>query len=365
MMGARNIIMLLSIVLFLGIANAQLFRNFCPNLFQTPVNAADAQLLSISIIIVLFVLTLLGIAYAMGYGFGIESLKTYSKTEFLESVFNLALIVLAASGVAFAGGAIAFISNIGGIGLQTFSSGASSALGVDMAICNNYVNNGVEVVLPYVLGTTGTVIALSSMKSIKIDLAPNHFGFTVLPFAGIGPEISIINIELGFFITMVAMFFFVPLLLYMIYTIFPIFFYAGILLRSFPWTRAAGGSFIALFIGFYIVFPALMYPFSTYTATTFSQIAVGSLTGLSFSSMTIAATTGFTNMFFTRLGFPNPLILEIKSFGSVVGGLAIELLGIVVSLIVSLDFIEVLGDLLGSPSLSSSAHTRKLLSKVI
>jgi hypothetical protein len=361
MMGARNIVMLLGIALLIGTANAQLFNNFCPGLFQTPVNAADAELISISLIIVLFVLTLLGIAYAVGFGFGIESLKTFCKTEFLESVFNLVLIALTASGVAFAGGGIALISEIGGIGLQTSSVNILNALGVDMAICTNYVTNGVVVVLPYVIETTVTLITLNAMRSVLISLAPNHFGFAVAPFAGIGPEISIINIELGFFMAMVAILFFVPLLLYMIYSIFPFFFYAGILLRSFPWTRAAGGAFIALFIGFYIVFPALMYPFSTYSVSGFVQIAAGSLNDLVFSVETIASTVGFISMFFV----PNPLLSSIEGFGQIVGGLAVELVGLVVSLIVSLDLVEVLGDLLGSPSLSSSSHTRRLLSKVI
>lgn len=372
-MGARNIIALLSIVLLLGVANAQLFGCFCSTLFGVPngicpvqggqVNAANSQLISISLIIVLFVLSALGIIYAMGYGFGIESLKTFVKSEVLESVFNLVLIALTASGIAFAGGGIAFFSNIGGIGLQPSPPAVSSAIDVDMAICNNYVVNGVSNLLPDILTTTGTVVALTSMQSFKITLEPDWFGFEVSLFKGLGPVITVVNIELSFLMGVVAILFAVPLLLYFIYYLFPVFFYCGILLRSFPWTRPAGGSFIALFIAFYIVFPALIYPFSTSIASTFTGFGLPLLSSFGFSFSAIAAGNPFTSVFFSSIGL-NPLLLEIQGFGSIVSGIAIDLIGLVISLIVSLDFIEVLGDLLGAPALGAG-HTKRLLSKVI
>ena len=52
---------------------------------------------------------------------------------------------------------------------------------------------------------------------------------------------------------------------------------------------------------------------------------------------------------------------EVQGFGSSASAFAVQLIGVVISLLISLDPVEVLGDLLGAPSM----HAKRLLSKVI
>jgi hypothetical protein len=143
----------------------------------------------------------------------------------------------------------------------------------------------------------------------------------------------------------------IPLLLFFIYYLFPFFLYAGVLFRSFPWTRAAGGTLLALFISFYIVFPSLIYPFSVLSTTNLGN----AYTAPSLSSSTLSINNWEQFGSLVRLG---PLILAY------VGGLSgaiLQIAGLVIALVISYDLVEMFGKLLGAPSASG----RKMLSKVV
>jgi hypothetical protein len=110
--------------------SAQSFPStFCSDLF-TGANANNtllsagtyADLLGVSLLIVVLVLTSLGVVYAFGMAFKVESLKAFTRSEFLESFLNVVLIIIIGTGVAFSGSAIGFITNIGIVGIQSVSS---------------------------------------------------------------------------------------------------------------------------------------------------------------------------------------------------------------------------------------------------
>ncbi len=359
----------LAIVVLFSTVNAalpQLFGNFCSDLYtgsSLDKSLASATtyngLIGISLLLVLLVLMCLGIAYAFGYGFGIDSLKRFCRTEVLESAFNLIIIGVIASGLAFANGAVSFIASISSVGLSAFSSNSiipSNTFALYSNLCNNYINTGVSSVLPNVISASAVQGVLSGLQSINLEFEPNYFGFSFSPYAGLTPVVNMMGTQVSFFMLMIGIFVAIPLLLYLVYFLFPVFLYVGVLLRSFPWTRAAGGSMLALFIAFYIVFPSLLYPFSTYTSSQFQPLTTNSI-----SSAGLSSTQALLTLVPLPAVFGNPLYAEIGSFAGQATFLAIQLLGLVISLLISMDLMEVLGDMLGSPSLQS----KKLLSKVI
>jgi hypothetical protein len=312
--------------------------------------------MNVALMIVLAVMTFLGIIYGIGLGFGIDSLKSFVRIEIIESIFNVVLIAVVGSGLAFSNGAMAFLIDISGVGFGASTTTLTNSQSVYSAICNSYINDGAERVMPYVISSTASLTLLNTFKSIVIFADPVYFGFEGMPFAGLEPVSNLLDMQMDFFMLMIGFFIAVPVILWLIFNLFPWFLYAGILLRSFPWTRTAGGSLMALFIAFYIIFPAVMLPFTTYTVngnvdqSPWSGQNVGQILSYSFASITGILTVFFGGVFG-----------QVQSFGIVASNLAVQMLGLLVSLLVSLDMVEVLGRLLGAPSL----HTRKLFSKVI
>jgi hypothetical protein len=344
-----------------------IFPNFCSDLFGAS-TSNYSSLLNVSLLIVLVVLTILGITYAFGIAFGIEPLKAFTRSEFLVWLFNILIIIVVSSGLAFAGAAIAFISNVGLVGIQSISSQSgitvppvpvSSAYDVYMAICQNYIGNGVGIAVSEIMPATVTSFILSTLQGLQIKLMPYYFGLNFQPFAGIEPVMGLMTSQINIFYAMLGIFVALSLLLFIIYSIFPIFLYVGILLRSFPWTRAAGGTLLAMFISFYIVFPAILYPFSLYMPTITASLNLGlSTSWISlFSFSAILAVVPFS----TFVGTFSPVASEISGFAHVISTIGLQLLGLIIAFVISLDLVEKLGDLLGAPSL----HTRKLLGKII
>ncbi len=361
----RTIIALFTVVLLFGAASAQfdsILNPICGTMFgqlspSAPTNDSISVLVTISFAITLAVLSVLGLVYAIGYGLGIDSLKTFVRTEYLESFFNLAMIIFIAGGLGFAGSAISFLSNVAGIGQTTVQ--VNSVYDAYYAICTNYINTGANTVLGYATEISTEITIIDIFKGTYISAAPGDFGFSGLFFSGLQPIDNIYGLELGFYMAMAGMFVGIPVLLWIVYNLFPWFLYAGVMLRAFPWTRAAGGSFIALFIAFYIVFPAIILPFSQYGVpgnggiTWASQSQISGISGLvGFAPTLITSTLG--SVF-------GGAYLQVEGFGAAASAFAVQILGIVIALLVSLDVVELLGDILGAPSM----HAKNLLSKVI
>lgn len=363
----RKTILALSFFFLMSLAGAQL-TGTCSQLFGGPMPLYApgffGGVISVSFLIVLLVLSLLGIVYAIGTALDIDALKKFVKSEFLQSLANVAILGAIGAGLAFSSGLILFISNIAALGGQVIGVSppvSGNAQTIYMSLCTTYLEYNVDSLISptgYIVETYSQQVILSAFQSLNIDLEPNRFGFEVQPFAGLEPVIGVIGEQLGIFMAIVGVFIGISLFLFLIYSLFPIFLYAGILLRSFPWTRAAGGSLIVLFIAFYIVFPAILYPFSVYTAGSFMPISGLSLVDV--FSFSLSAVIPLSYLFANPLT-GNPVLNEIRSFSGAISGLAVLLLGIVISVAVSFDVVEILGDLLGAPSLQA----KKMLENVI
>lgn len=357
-----------------GLAGAQsIFPSLCSDLFPATsgtifvAGGPQTGILTIAMLLVLLVLSALGIVYAFGYGLSIDSLKNFSRTEIVESIFSAIIIIFVAGGLGFAGSAISFVTNLASLGTSQLPGVATppvinTAYDLYTNLCNNYVNSnaGLEGMIPAIVTTGVSQIFISTFQSLTIELEPSGFGFSVKPYAGVEPELELLNIEMDFFFLLVGFFIAIPVLLSLIYSLFPYFLYAGVLLRAFPWTRAAGGSMIAFFVGFYIIFPALIFPFSLFNPATFESLsgsAAGQIGNIMLFSLT--AVVGASS-FLTSISGAS-MVAEIQSFAGVAADLGVQALGLIIGLIISLDIVEELGDLLGAPSTSA----KKLLSNVI
>ncbi len=388
--------------------------NFCNTSITGSESAAVSSggisgVVTISLVIVLFMLMALGIFYALGYGFGIDSVKNFTKTEMMESVFTLVIIILVGAGLAFASGAMSFVANLGLSGIQAAASSfsgyvpapqvsgstcssssyvyetscsvpgtagstcytqqearsqlcpqssviaISGAGGAYRTMCTNLVGNGVATGINNIIPSMVTLFVLNIFKETTVYAMPYGMGFTFQPFAGLDPVINIVQSQLNIYFVVIMIYVGISFLLIFIYNVFPIFLYGGVLLRSFPWTRAAGGSLIAFFIAFYIIFPAILYPFTLYISTLNANIGAIS----SISAKNIATQSSYTAI--EGLVFGAAMVSEIQGFAESVGYIGVQIIGVLIAFLISYDLVEVLGDVLGAPSL----HSRNLLSKMI
>jgi len=363
--------MLLMIGLAVGSTRAQ---TLCSYLFPSNgtmgISSVHA-ILEIALLVVLSVLSLLGILYAIGYSFNISTLKEFVKKEYIESIFNIILIVLVFGGLSFADGSVAFIANLARSALanSALSTSASTtqisnASQLFTSLCNAYMINGIVNGLAgfFYLLPTNIVVSTEQNLEININEATDKalwpgkaFGLSIKPLAGIYPYAQIIQSEFTIVLDVMFVYIGIAFFLAIIYSLFPILFFLGILLRSFPWSRAAGGALLSLFISFYIIFPSLLFAFAN-SSIRFSpphnsnQIFndIGDI--ILNAASTIWSTTFATNIYD-----------EIYYFANFFAYALLQLIGLIVSLLVSFDLLEGLADLLGAPSLTS----KNLLQKVI
>jgi len=324
-------------------------------------------ILEIALLVVLSVLSLLGILYAIGYSFNISTLKEFVKKEYIESIFNIILIVLVFGGLSFADGSVAFIANLANSALSTSASPTqiSSAYDLFNNLCNTYITKGIGNGLAGIFYLLPTNIVVSTEQTLVInmfeatdsELWPGQFfGLSIKPLAGIYPYAQIIQSEFTIVLDVMFVYIGIAFFLAIIYSLFPILFFLGILLRSFPWSRAAGGALLSLFISFYIIFPSLLFAFANSQIPGFSSPSILNtiLTDLGdISSNTISAIWSTT--------FATNIYDEIYNFANFFAYALLQLIGLIVSLLVSFDLLEGLADLLGAPSLTS----KNLLQKVI
>ncbi|MEM3781455.1 MAG: hypothetical protein QXT43_00630 [Candidatus Micrarchaeaceae archaeon] len=354
--------------------------NSAPNL-----GSSYSALLAISLLIVLAVLLVMSIAYAFGRAFGIPGLVELVKKEYIESIFNIFLIVAVVGGLGIADKAVSFLGNvaIASLGQSTPAVSVSSTSGLFGALCTNYLRNGIGYGITniiYLLAPNIIDASILQQLTISVNYASTFtvtgFAYSYSPFSGIYPFVSIIGTEISAVYSLIAINLGISFLLGIIYDLFPLLFYLGILFRSFPWTRAAGGSLVALFISFFIVFPSILYAFSiiqtnTVTAQQTSGIIASSVFGASVLTSLLSNSYEFlaslynfaTSELQSILSGVNlaTIFTEMKDFAGFFAYGVLQLLGLVIAVVVSFDLLEGLSDLLGAPSLEGS----RLLQKVI
>lgn len=377
-------LLLFLLLLWPAAPGASSFTNyFCSPLYNTNTNfigtgSAVSQsstytgILDFSLVIILAVLVVLGIIYAIGYSMRIDKLKNYTKTELLESVFNVIIIVAIAGGMALIDSGVSFITSVANAGVSGAASAISSQTGSNVQFSTTQVSNAHDLYVGIcsnygseVFGLVGSVIGIyewsflnSFLSGFSVNIMPNQGGFVILtpgfsvtPFRGLTVAtqvlLTLFNIVTALGLVLIG----VPLLLFFIYYLFPFFLYAGVLFRSFPWTRAAGGTLLALFISFYIVFPSILYPFSAISISSLSPAYTApSLGAGGLNTNNIGNSAGLMDLG----GMIDSLVGEIS-------GVALQIGGVLIALIVSYDLIEMFGKLLGAPSVKGS----RMLSKMV
>jgi len=377
----------------LGISNALSVVN-CNNFFSSSASISPAgklapitspgagissvgnSLIGISMLIILAMLMIAGVAYSIGQAFHLDPLINFSKAEMLEGGGNLAIIAVVGIAMAFAPASLSFFSNLATFssGTGSVSSGTGSINTMYVNLCNDINTNVITASLENWFGIfvnlmITNVFATSSPPTggFKLSIMPNNFGIAVDPFQGVALLTQLLWDEQTTYFGGMFLGMFMIVILFIIYYLFPLFLYIGIALRSFPWTRPAGGSLIALFIAFYIIFPALMFPFlgisghglsgkgfcesSTFNATYSNICNAGSF--LTTSGKEIF---GLLNYDFGNIYYEN-----VFAFIQGLQFIGIDLVGLIIALIVSYEMVEKIGTILGAPSLQGA----RMLGRVV
>ena len=262
MVSKRNMGIIVLVVLVLLIfpltrtSNADvavISSTYCSNMLSQNVLNVSGQgltsLVLIAVTIMMVMLAAMGIVYMLGHSFGIGSMQAFAKNE-IAQVFVTMLIV------AIFLGSFALLN----VASTTQSSGSGSVVnqGTYLYDCNYLYQESI--------GTLGNLAILSvdqtftgMIAKIQVSLERTYFGVEFSPLTGT----QILSTMIGKIDTIadavLSLLLGGTFLLSFIYSIFPLFLYVGIVLRTLPWTRVAGGSFIALFIGFYVFFPVLLH----------------------------------------------------------------------------------------------------------
>ncbi len=388
----------------IALSNAQA-QGVCATLFpqgsaSSSISASSySGIISITFLIIIAVLVSLGIVYALGMTFGIDSFKRFVKREYLEQFVNLVLLVAIAGGMAFAGNAIAAVSNVALVSLSPSASPASnSSFSTFSQLCSTYGSVASYLMAGYLsLQLPLLVTNLFNLASISVSPGP-FLTITLQPLQGSYIFIQTINTELGVYGAMAGLSLAVMFLLFLIYTIFPLFLYLGVLFRSIPFTRSIGGSLISLFICFYIIFPAILAPINVATPYLFQDLQQANINVCSafnstpefsqfcssnpdqniseFSSSAALSSSSITSLVSdtilasrsnigTLLGSfitlnPTPLI---ESFVSAVSIWMLQILAIILAFFISFDLLEYLSTLLGAESMRG--RSKDLFKKLI
>ncbi|MEM3876738.1 MAG: hypothetical protein QXP24_03390, partial [Candidatus Micrarchaeaceae archaeon] len=129
------------------------------------------------------------------------------------------------------------------------------------------------------------------------------------------------------------------------------------ILRTIPWTRAAGGAFLGLFIAFYLMFPILLY-FMLQASPSSSVLPVINTNSFLKSPNSFISSTGtFLTTVLQMISFD----IVTPFINVIVEPMIFTIFVLIISLIISYDFMELMGDVLGAPSLSSSNTLKRVL----
>ena len=318
-----------------------------------------SYLIEISMILLLTIATILGIVYSLGYSFKINRLIHFAKTELGEIIVTVLIIAVFVGTFSVFNSAYGSTSIAGIQGLSTPTAPSANAQ-IFSSDCSYLAYYGVTEMPQQIIAYSILGNLVDVAKNVNVQLQPNGFGVAFSPFSGFAIYRSVLDevVEIaggiaGLFLATIA-------LLAIFFSLFPIFLYVGIVLRSFPWTRAAGGAMLALFFAFYLIFPLLLHFLLTVEVTIVPpQLPASTVTSLSstFSSFSVSSPTGI----FTSLGNLLSLDALFAFISGVLVPMGYALIAIGFTFIISFDMMEMLADMLGAPSLSRGKVLNKLI----
>ncbi len=319
------------------------------------------QLITISIIIIGIMVVVVGIAFALGYAFDINRLKQFSKIEIGEILVTLLIIIVFLSTSSI----LNRFSNTG----NTFGSACESlsAYSVDL--------------IPSIfeLATAGMVLSLVQRAKLSFTfgiasspLLPAGAGasgsFSISPFSGLSVIERALSLSMKFITLMLMLLLGIVLLLSVIHSVFPLFLFVGIVLRTIPWTRPAGGAFLGLFIGFFVFFPmvlSMMLPaIGPATTSICTSTGVGGLCQApALNNAPTQSISAMASILNGILDLPSAATYGIIGLmiDSIMGPAIFAVVAVIITLLLTMDFAETVGDLLGAPTLSSKGALGRLI----
>ncbi len=383
----RSILGVLFVLLLLGSASSA--TTYCSDLFNNTHNLVNSAiyssatfsgLLSISLLIVLMVLVVLALVYGIGIGFGINKLVVFVKSEYIESVFNILFIILIVGGMASLTGISGFFANAALINSGTASNQTTASFSsmntLYINLCNNILNNQIIPAASAYVGFSLLSMGYTLFSGFEVSvffsgtylsIVPS---FIINPFDGLNFLVQLVGLELSALVIMLGISASLIFLFFVIYFLFPVFLYLGILFRSFPWTRAAGGTFLALFISFYLVFPALIYPITSIpSALTSVSNLCSAGQGKSSNLQSVPCITSNTDLLSYLSSYIEPsynsgsLIAELlvnpvgllsDAYAVTIAYFALMLTGVFIAFLVAYDLSDILAKTLGAPSFKPS-----------
>lgn len=312
-------------------------------------SSAFGSLMSLAALIMLLMATVAGFIFAIGYAFKIDKLTRFSKAELGEILITamVAFIFL---------GTFSAVNSTAGPSALFYASGGALSRGIFFSDCTQLYSSSAGLVLPLIsIGLQDDFY--SALSTITVSIEPNQWGAKFSPFAGYNLVVALVNTFMAVTGGLIGLTFAITFFLAVVYAVFPIFFFVGIVLRTLPWTRAAGGSFLGLFMGFYIMFPLLMhYALSINTLSLAAVTENGALTGVMSMFLSLNSLNPLT-LFANIVSFISSTLSPASMVQSFIQGVIDPALyvvfALVISLIISFDFTETVGDFLGAPSLSS------------
>ena len=348
---------LLLIVLVVPRATAQTSQAFCTAMINGPGAALSNyatldKLVGISVLIMLAMAMVAAIAYMLGYSFRVGKLVSFGKQEIGEIVVT-ALIVLIFIGTFAMGGAFTPPK-------ITTSSGAYSTA-IFVSDCEGLANASLSLIPVYISVMVAQDL-ISVISSLTIKIEPEFFGGSFSPFAGYATVNNSIGILLNLSGAIAGLLIGMAVLMAVFYAILPFFLFAGIVLRTLPFTRAAGGAFLGLFAAFYIFFPILLHFMLATLPPSAAALGTSNFSSIFGGASGFASSPG--SAFGTFISVTSGVLSPTTLLSTVVGILVANfyaVFALIFALIISFDFMEAMGDLLGSPSLSSRNTLNRLL----
>ena len=313
----------------------------------------DSMLL-VATLIMLVMFTVSGFVYAIGYAFKIDKLTRFSKAELGE------IIITAVIALTFLG-TFSLTNQLTSPSSLFHAAGTAFNTGVFYSDCSQLAATSDSLVPPLIaIGFEYDTMSLIGHTTLAIT--PQKFGDEFSPFASFAMVTAVLNVLMSVTGALMGVSFGLTFFLSLIYSVFPLFFYLGIVLRTLPWTRAAGGSFLGLFLGFFIMFPLLLH--YALAANTAALSGASAITVTNSFSTYLNSGVNVFSLLSQILSTSSSLLsyLFIQNFVSTVLAPTIYvILALMLSLIVSFDFTESVGDFLGAPSLSSGSALKGII----
>ncbi len=354
--------LLLALVLMPQSAHASAISSYCSVAIPSGTSGVLAHptsldsLILIASLVMLLMATVSGFIFAIGYTLKIDKLVRFSKAEIGE------ILVTAVIAFVFLG-TFSVTNSVSGPSGLFYASGGALNSGIFSNDCTQLAGTSLSLIQP-LIGVGIQDDMYSMLSSVTVSIKPNDWGLSFKPFTGFYSVIAVIDTFMSVAGGLIGISFAITFFLALIYAVFPLFLYLGIVLRTLPWTRAAGGSFLGLFMGFYIMFPLLMhYALAVNTVSVLTISQNGGLTGI------VSSLLGGINNPFTALSniisitstsiYPSALVGSLVQ--SIIGPALYVVFALVISLIISFDFTETVGDFLGAPSLSSKTALKGVI----